>query len=83
MYGSTNGMPRHERGPRLRVAPAVSEVTTGELKSLLRDDLVASRLQCLADRSTNAPRTTRDQCNTCHVVFLPLDSSDVSDVIVF
>src|SRR3954471_4663094 len=43
-YGSTNTTPRHERGPRLRVAPVISEVTTEELKSLLRDDLVTGRL---------------------------------------
>src|SRR5207244_9661424 len=65
-YGRTNGKPRHERGPRFRVAPAASEVTTGELKSLLRDDLVAGRLgvvrEALAEtRQEGAQRLALDE----------------------
>ena len=36
-----------------------------------RRDLVACGLQRLADRSPNASRSPRHQCNTCHVEFLP------------
>jgi hypothetical protein len=36
---------------------------------IARRNLVAGRLQRLADRSSDAPRTTRHQCNTCHIVF--------------
>ena len=49
------------------------------IAGIARRDLVAGRFQRLADRSSDAPRTTRHQCNTCHIVFLPLDSADVSE----
>jgi len=35
-------------------------------------NLVAGGLQRLADRSANAPRSPRHQCNTCHDRILPL-----------
>jgi hypothetical protein len=38
----------------------------GVIAGVARRNLVARRLQRLADRRANAPRTPRNQCNTCH-----------------
>src|SRR5262249_47514461 len=39
----------------------------GIIACITRGDLVARRLQRLADRSANASRSARYQCNTCHL----------------
>ena len=40
------------------------------IAGVARRHLVAGGLQRLADRRTDASRTSRNQCNTCHVVIL-------------